>query len=329
MNGKKIINFLAVFLLPVSFFLVFAIISKGRIANMTMVMSIIQQAVYPTIIAFSIYNIVALGLWDMTAGAIIIAASVIGGNLAYRNGWGLIGMVVIVTVLCIGMALLLCAINLFTRIPSMIVSVGMVMAYETLAAMSYSGSFSVPREWTFFSRSPYCYIILLLCFIFMSILVNRTKFGYHVRALGNGTNIAVNSGISVTKTMYKVFVLEGVMLSCASLLYMSMNGSASAAMNLGTTSIGFNAIVSVLVGQYLSGLCGPLFGVFIGAVTLRVLGAGLLALGLPATWQTVANGIFLIIFLGVSQNQRVVAEARKRKMKILELERKMEVASKN
>ena len=55
MNGKKIINFFAAFLLPIGFFLVFAIASKGRIANMTMVMSIIQQAVYPTIIALAIY----------------------------------------------------------------------------------------------------------------------------------------------------------------------------------------------------------------------------------------------------------------------------------
>ena len=328
MNGKKIINFFAAFLLPIGFFLVFAIASKGRIANMTMVMSIIQQAVYPTIIALAIYNIVVMGLWDMTAGAIIIAASVIGGNLAYRNGWGIVGLVVAVSVLCIAMSLLLCAVNRITKIPSMIVSVGMVMVYETLAAICYSGSFSVPREWTFFSRSPYCYIILVICFVVMYFLVNRTQFGYHVRALGNGTTIAVNRGISVNKTMFKVFLLNGVMLSFASLLYMSMNGSASAAMNLGTTSIGFNAIVSVLVGQYMASLCGPLFGVFLGAVTLRVLGSGLLALGLAATWQKVANGIFLIAFLGVSQNQRVLAAARKRKLKVQELERKIAASQK-
>lgn len=323
MNVKKTINFLKAFLLPAGFFLVFSFASGGRLANWGAFMAIVQQTVYPTIVAFAIYNIFETGLWDLASGSIIIAASVIGGNLASRNGWGVIGMVAIIVVLCVLMTVAVCTIQLVTQIPSMIVSCGMVMIYEAVAAVAFSGSFSAPREWTFFSRPPYCYCILVFCFVVMYLLVNRTKFGYHVRALGRGSKIAVDIGVSISKTLYKTYILQGVMLSCAALLYISMNGSASAAMNLGTTSIGFNAIVSVLVGQYLAVYCGPLFGVFIGALTLRILGSGLLALGLAATWQKVANGIFLILFLGFSQNQRIIALARQRKKKIQELEKRI------
>lgn len=316
---KKILNFCKAFILPVVFYAIFTLLSKGRMANMGAFLSILQQSVYPAIIAFAIYNGVELGLWDLTPGAILIGAAVIGGNVAQMQGWGILGLVFCIAVLCIAMSLANCTVQVLTGIPSMIVSCGMVMVYESLTAVAFSGSFSAPREWTFFSRSPYCYIILTVCFFVMYFVANRTKFGYQVRALGYGKQIAMNIGISPKKTIYKAYLLEGVLLTFASLIYLSMNGSASAAMNLSTTSIGFNAIVSVLVGQYLAVYCGPLFGICIGAVTLRILSSGLLALGLAATWQRVANGIFLILFLGFSQNQKIIEAARLRKKKVQEI----------
>ena len=323
MYVKKTINFLKAFILPVVFYSVFIIASNGRMANWDIFVSILQQSVYPAIIAFSIYCIVVMRLWDLTPGAIIITSAVIGGNLASRLNLGVLGLIAFITILCIIMTLINCTIQIITRIPSMIVSCGMVMIYETISAMFFNGRFSAPREWTFFSQAPYCYYILIICVLTMYILVNRTKFGKNVRALGFGVDIASNIGVNVSKTMYKAYLLEGVMLAFASLIYISMNASASASVNLASASIGFNAIISVLVGFFLSLYCGPLLGIIIGAFTLRILGSGLLALGFDATWQKVANGIFLILFLGFSQNQLIIAKARLRKKKIKELRTRM------
>ena len=98
---KKILNFCKAFILPVVFYAVFTILSKGRMANMGAFLSILQQSVYPAIIAFAIYNGVELGLWDLTPGAILIGAAVIGGNIAVMQGWGIIGLVLCIAVLCI------------------------------------------------------------------------------------------------------------------------------------------------------------------------------------------------------------------------------------
>lgn len=329
MRIRKPIHFLKALILPALFYVVFSILSKGRMANMGTFLSILQQSVYPAIIAFAIYSTVEMGLWDLTPGAIIIGAAVIGGNFASRQGWGMAGMILCIAVLCIIMTLLNCTVQIVTQIPSMIVSCGMVMIYESISAVLFQGSFSAPREWTLFSRSPYCYIILAGCFVLMYLVIYRSKFGYQVRALGYGKNVAVNVGIDVKRTLVKAYLLEGILLTCASLIYMAMNGSASAAMNLSTTTIGFNAIVSVLVGQYLAVYCGPLFGIAIGAFTLRILSSGLLALGLAATWQKVANGIFLILFLGFSQNQKLLAEARMRKKKVKEIMARIKEREKN
>lgn len=315
----KALNFLKAILLPVIFYVIFGILSKGRFFGGSVILSILQQTVFPAIVALAIFNIDEMELWDLCSGAIIITSSIVGGNIAKNLELGLAGMILCVLVVSVTMCVIVGVVKYFTKIPSMVATFGMVLLYESVGAVLFNGEFSAPRAWVIFNKPPMCYILLAACLVLVYVQTNYTKFGYNVRALGHGTEIAINVGVNVRNTLLKTYIFQGILLTIAAMVYISMKGSASMHMNFGTTSIGFNAIVAVLIGKSLATYCSPLVGTIIGAFTLSLLASGLISLGVATTWQKVANGVFLIAFLAFFENQKRVSDARARKEKTKEL----------
>ena len=76
-------------------------------------------------------------------------------------------------------------------------------------------------------------------------------------------------------------------------------------------AVGTNSsIISLIVNLFI--------GIALGAFTMKMLGSGLLAFGLSSTLQQVATGLFLLLFIGISQNQNVVFEKRALRKKAAE-----------
>lgn len=90
-----------------------------------------------------------MGLWDFTPGSVLLLSGIVGGNLAVTLNLGLVGMVLVT----IGTAMILTVINClvlqYTKIPPMIASCGVLMVYETLAAVLFNGTYAMNRSWSF------------------------------------------------------------------------------------------------------------------------------------------------------------------------------------
>lgn len=317
MKAKRIaINTLKSLILPVFVYLLFLILSGGRFGNWNSMFAIFRQVVYPAVVAWAICNNQTMGVWDFTPGSIILLSGILGGTLADRWGLGVWGMVGIIILTCAACTLLNCTVFTFCKIPSMIAGLGMLMIYESVGATIFQGGgVSISRKWTFFAKSPYVFIILVLCFICIYYINNYTKFGYDVRSLGNATHIAKNIGVNLIKTRYKSFLLEGVLFGVASVVNISIQGAAKPETGMATTSIAFSAIMAVMVGRYLSKYCDLLVGTMLGALTLKMLTSGMLAAGLKSEAQQIGNGVFLILFLAISHNQYKIFELRERRKK--------------
>ena len=78
-------------------------------------------------------------------------------------------------------------------------------------------------------------------------------------------------------------------------------------MYMSSTNIIFNCMLGIYVGLALEQYCNLLIGIFIGNFVLNMLTTGLLSLGLSASLQDTASGIFLlIIMIFTYNNQRVI-----------------------
>lgn len=306
---KKIINNLKSFLLPVIVYFLFLIISKGRFGQASGMYAIVRQFVFPSLVAWALINSMILGIWDFTPGAVITLTGIIAGNLAMDTNTGVVGLVIFSIIIATILCLITFLVYNYLKIPSMITGLGVLMFYETLSAFVYGGNGVTLRgDITILAKAPWCFGVLIAAGIVIYVVTNYTKFGYDVRSLGNGTHIALNIGVNMTKTRFKVFLCEGIFLGLATVISLSQKGNSSATLYMGTMSISFDAIMGVFIGLYLAKYCNVVIGVLIGSFTMKMLSAGLIAIGLQSSLQTVAQGVFLLLFIGISTNQIRIQE---------------------
>lgn len=245
-----------------------------------------------------------VGLWDFSVGAVVTLSAIVGGSLAVTYHLGIVGLIVI-SVLCA----LLCStitggIFAVLKIPSIVVSIGMLLIYETAASTLFNAAgASIPSEMsnmTVLAETPQIFIVGLIAIVGAIIIYNFTGFGYHVKAVGSDANIAQSTGVNVLKTRFFGFVISGIFLGIAAMLTISLKGTIKPAVSMSTMSLAFDAIMALFLGMYLSKFCGMIPGVLLGGITMRIIASGLLTLGLTSSLQDVVKGVMMIFFISLA-----------------------------
>jgi D-xylose transport system permease protein len=127
----------------------------------------------------------------------------------------------------------------------------------------------------------------------MAFIVNRTRFGRYVYAIGGNPEAALLVGIPVRRVMLKLFLLLAVLVTIAAIV-------AVARLNAGTNSLGTNMelyviAAAVIGGVALSGGSGTVLGSVLGALIIQFLESGLLLLDVAIGWRMVIIGQVLIV----------------------------------
>ena len=156
-------------------------------------------------------------------------------------------------------------------------------------------------------------------FIIFYVIYTHTRFGYNVRSLGNNQIIANNIGVNEKKNTILSYVLCGVFLGVAACINVSTKGNIEASSTFNNNmGMMFTAFPPVFIGLYLSKYINYTVGVFIGALCIKMLTAGILALGLPSAVQDIGVGFFLFLFIALTTNQTRFFDWRLRRLKIKE-----------
>lgn len=133
-------------------------------------------------------------------------------------------------------------------------------------------------------------MILLVIFVF---LTQNTVFGRKVYAIGGNKKSAELSGIDVRKTTTLIFMINGIMVAIASIIFTGIVTSATA-----TAGEGFelDVISSVFVGgASMAGGIGTTIGTLIGGFILGFINNGILLLALNVGTQRVVKGVVLVL----------------------------------
>ncbi|WHA42766.1 ABC transporter permease [Agrobacterium larrymoorei] len=115
---------------------------------------------------------------------------------------------------------------------------------------------------------PIIVIIAVTCVA--AFILYRTRYGRHVTAVGSNRDVAKYSGIAVNRVRTIAFVIQGLCVAIAVLLYVPRLGSTSA-----TTGMMWElqAITAVVVGgTALKGGAGRVWGTICGAFILELVG---------------------------------------------------------
>jgi len=197
-----------------------------------------------------------------------------------------------------------------TTIPAFIVTLATMNIAKGLAYVYTGGSpvRVVSKEWQFLGAGyigfmPTPVVLLIFVLIITAILMNNTKFGRHIYAVGGNAQAAEFSGISTARVKFLVHVYAGLMAGLAGVVLASRMYSGQPTAGDGAE---MDAIAAVVVGgTSMSGGSGKIGGTIIGGLIIGVLNNGLNLMNVNSFWQYVVKGvvILLAVFIDYLRNR--------------------------
>ena len=139
-------------------------------------------------------------------------------------------------------------------------------------------------------------VIIIYAVIFLLItwlLLNKTKFGYYIYAIGGNRQAAEYSGINVKLFNALPYVFSGIACAFCGILWTARLGSAAAMLGNGFELDAISAVV--IGGTSMSGGVGTVGGTVLGILIIGVLQNGLNLMGVNSFWQYVCKGIIILL----------------------------------
>ena len=145
----------------------------------------------------------------------------------------------------------------------------------------------------YFFGIPVPAVTMIIVFIVLAIILQKTTFGRHTYAIGGNEVASKISGIKVNKVKILIYGISGLMSALAGAILTSRLNSVQPTAG---TSYELDAIAAVVLGgTSLTGGKGRIVGTLIGVLIIGVLNNGLNLLGVSSFYQQVVKGIVILI----------------------------------
>ncbi|MBK4721578.1 ABC transporter permease [Azospirillum sp. YIM DDC1] len=255
-------------------------LSPGNIGN------VLTRTAFIGIIAVGATFVITAGGIDLSVGSLAAFASgvtiVVMNVLVGSMGAGL-PVILVGVLVALGLGLAAGLVNglLVTkgRMEAFIVTLGTMGIFRSLVTyIADGGTLSLNSEIRTIYRPVYyggvfgiSYPILAFAVVALigALIMYRTRFGRYCAAIGSSEDVARYSAINVDRVKLLAFVLQGVCVAIAVVIYVPRLGSASA-----TTGLlwELEAIAAVIIGgTMLKGGYGRIWGTVVGAVMLTLI----------------------------------------------------------
>lgn len=239
-----------------------------------------------------------MGMFDFSIGANIVLSSILGCVLATNFGLGYVGFIVGSIVCGTLVGLLNGAFYVKLRIPSMIVTTGLALIYESIANYIAGGvEQTLPSDMRAFGSMPGNIILAVISFIVAYIFLNYTKVGTYTYAIGSNEFVAKNMGINVNKYKVLAFLISGAFFGVEAILSISYGSSMVAVTGMASMSRNFTPTMGCFFGMAFRKYGIPIQAIIIGEFVINIIFYGFIALGAPTAIQDVITGLALLIII--------------------------------
>ncbi|MDC5697519.1 ABC transporter permease [Intrasporangium calvum] len=275
-------------------------------SNLTVVS---RQIALSLIIAIGMTFVILAGQIDLSVGSVVALVSVLTGMFMVNLGLPI--PVAILLALLVGSAVGAVNGTIFanSKIPSFVVTLGMLAVARGLALgitegstiSGLPGSFLTIGQGSWFGVPIPVWIAAVIALIAHTVLT-RTIFGRHVYFLGSNEDAAVLSGIRVRRVKIAIFTIASTLAALEAVIE-------TARLSVGQPSAGSGyelaAIGAVVIGgANLFGGEGSILGTILGTTLLALIQNGLILLGISAYWQQVFSGAIIVLAVGLNMWRR-------------------------
>lgn len=270
------------------------------------VMNVLRQMSGTGIMALGMLFVILTRGIDLSVGSIAALGSVASALLIQQYPLWLS----LIMVMAIGAACGLIS-GLFVallRLPSFVVTLAMMTAARGFALILSNGQPIMPGPageplqafGTGFNLGfPNPALLMFGLFVLGFVVLNYTRFGRVVKAIGSNEEAVRLSGINVPRHVVAVYVISGALSAMAGVLVTARSGVGSASVGTGQE---LDVIAAVVIGgASLMGGRGGVINTFIGVMILGVIGNIMNLAGVPGYHQQVYLGAIIMIAVVIQQ----------------------------
>src|SRR4051812_6448210 len=293
----------------VALFVAGAILKPDSFPTWSNVRNMLTQASVVGVLAIGMTFVIATAGIDLSVGSVVAAAGLFGGILVDPDG-----STIMFILGAVGFATLLGAINAtsiaYGRVVPFIATLAMFSIARGLALLLNhklpvslldlnGGSFAEPATFSllWFGTGrilgiPVSVYVFLAIAIGGWVVLNRTRYGRYVVAVGGNREAARIAGVPVRKIIFSVYVLMGVLAGISTVLLCARLGSASP---VSGNLYELDAIGAVVIGgTALAGGRATIVGTFLGVLTFALIFSLMTQLDLSTEVQQVTKGAIVL-----------------------------------
>ncbi|MFM0133059.1 ABC transporter permease [Paraburkholderia sediminicola] len=290
----------------IALYAAFSVMSR-EFASIANLRNIVLYSALLLTVASSSALVILLGCIDLSVGAIATVAGIVTAMLVPQLGVAaaLAGVLAGATVGSVNGI-----VHVGLRIPSFLVSLGMMTSLSGVALMLTNGA-PIPVADEHFQQLARGQLIrgvpnLGLCALFVYFIlgwVNTwTLFGRHVMAVGDNERVAALLGLRVGRCKILAFTLSGAVAGFAGALMTARLGTAAVSMG---NSLTLQVIAAVVLGgTFITGGVGSVWRVFSGTLIISIVANGLDLLAVQPYLQTIIKGAIVLAAVILMNDRR-------------------------
>ncbi len=314
-GSQKLIAIIVLIALYAIFAIANSTFFTGGFFTTDTLVSIFDASYYIGFLAIGVTFVIVTGGIDLSIGTVMMCSAIVGGVLYNKVGLPL--WLCLIAVLAVGTlfgyinGLLVSRLKLppfIATLGTMMVSKGLGSIISNVQSTTYplrshaDGAYK--NLFRLENNFPVGIIVLIVFAVLAAIVLNKTRIGRYIIAIGSNKEATRLSGVDVKKWETIAYVITGLFCGIAGIAY-----AATYTTILPGSGQGFelDAIAGVVVGgTSLSGGVGSILGTFIGVFIMSVLKVGLPFVDLQPHYQIFITGFVVIgaVLIDIHKNAK-------------------------
>lgn len=270
-------------------------------ATSTNIFNVMRQIAVNVFLACGMTMVILIGGIDLSVGSVIAISGCLCAGLITNNGLPSILAIVISVLAGTAVGAFNGLIVANTKIPPFIVTLAMMNIGRGFARIYTKATTILVDDELFiwigsgklFGNIPIQIVFMIIVIVITGLILNKTKFGRNIYAVGDNLQAAIYSGINSKKVVFLVFTLSGLFAACAGILSAARTFSGQFSVGDGAEMDAISAVV--LGGTSMSGGVGRISGTLIGCLVIGILNNGMNLMGIDSSWQYVVKGIVVLL----------------------------------
>lgn len=288
------------------------------LSNSTLFTDFVCYAAIVTLTTFALSINLGSGRFDFSLGSMATLSAVAGSKLTYAmlSGGNGSGIVMLLLCLIIGAAAGAISGGLYValRIPPIIASLGVALIFEGITFVLTNGAYmttEVQNNSMMLFRTQWYLpaLVVLIALAIIYFVFDRTKFGYDYKALKEGQNVAVNTGIREVSNAVWCYVICGALMGTVGFLQAVRNTNISSnVLNFGSISVMFTAFLPMFIGGFIGRFSNDKLGYLLAGLSMSLLNALFAQLSLigllDVSTRSIVEAVLLVLFLIFLNNEQ-------------------------